>query len=88
MNIHWDENKNELLKRDRGISFEEVVKVIQSGDELDIIPHPKRSNQQIIVLRIHNYVHAVPFVKDETGIFLKTIFPSRILNREYGGKLL
>lgn len=88
MNIHWDENKNELLKRDRGISFEEVVEVVQSGNELDIIPHPKRSNQQIIVLRIHNYVHAVPFVEDESGIFLKTIFPSRILNREYGGELL
>jgi len=85
MNIRWSENKNELLKRDRGISFEEVVEIIQSGDELDIIPYPKRSNQRIIVVRIHDY--AVPFVEDESGIFLKTIFPSRTLNSQYGGEL-
>ena len=87
MNIRWNESKNKVLKRERNVAFEDVVEIIQSGDELDIIPHPKRSNQQIIIVRLHGYIHAVPFTVDGKGLFLKTIYPSRNLNKQYGGEV-
>ena len=85
MEIHWNAEKNLLVKRVRGVSFEEVAEIIRAGDELDIIPHPTRTHQKIIVVRLEGYVHAVPFVMEEDGIFLKTIYPSRSLNEQYGG---
>ena len=85
MGIHWNESKNKILKRERNVSFETIVEIIRSGNELDIIPHPKRSNQQIIIVRLQGYIYAVPFTSDEKGIFLKTIYPSRTLNKQYGG---
>jgi len=86
MNIRWNASKNEVLKQERNVTFEDVVELIQSGNELDIIPHPKRSNQHIIIVRLHGYVHAVPFTTDKNGIFLKTIYPSRTLDKYYGGE--
>ncbi|MCK5671876.1 MAG: toxin [Spirochaetales bacterium] len=85
MEINWNNDKNEILKCERNLSFEEVAKIIRLGNEIDIIPHPKRSNQKIVIVRIHGYIHAVPFTEDEKGMFLKTIFPSRTLNKQYGG---
>jgi hypothetical protein len=83
--IRWSPEKNEILKADRGLCFEDVAQIIQAGEELDIIPHPTRGNQKILVVRLRGYVHAVPFVEDESGLFLKTIYPSRDLNKQYGG---
>lgn len=84
--IAWDPEKNELLKRLRGISFEEVKIYIESGEILDVVEHPnigKYRGQKIYVLWIHEYVHAVPFVEDEEKVFLKTIYPSRALMKKY-----
>ena len=82
----WDEDKNELLKRKRGVSFEEVVFHINNGDLLARLDHPNRakySHQQIFVVLIGDYVYMVPFVEDEEKYFLKTIIPSRKLAKEY-----
>ena len=70
MEIRWSEEKNELLKRERGLSFEEVAAIIYAHQELDILPHPSRPNQRILVVRLRGYVHAVPFVEEVDGIFL------------------
>lgn len=86
MEIRWSEEKNEILKRMRGVAFEEVAAIIQAHQELDILPHPSRPNQKIIVLRLRGYVHAVPFVVEGEGIFLKTIYPNRKLQDQYGGR--
>jgi len=86
MEIRWNEKKNELLKRERGICFEDVAAIIQAHEELDILPHPSRSNQRILVVRLRGYVHAVPFVEEESGIFLKTMYPNRDLQTQYGGR--
>lgn len=72
--------------RDRGVSFEEVEAIINDGSHLDIIPHPTRRHQKILIVRLHGYVHAVPYVEDEKGMFLKTIYPNRDLQKLYGGK--
>ena len=84
----WDDDKNRLLKRERGVTFEQVVMHIEDGDILDILVHPNRSrypNQQVIIVRINDYAYAVPFVETGEKRFLKTIIPSRRLTRTYLG---
>ena len=82
----WDAEKNEKLKRERDISFEEVVFHIEGCHVLDILEHPKQNKyqgQRILVVQIENYVYLVPFIEAENEIFLKTIIPSRKATRLY-----
>lgn len=82
----WNEEKNNWLKQERGISFEDVIVAINDGKILTIIGHPNQTrykNQKIFVIEIDEYAYLVPFVEDEEKIFLKTIFPSRKYTREY-----
>lgn len=85
----WNREKNEILKNDRGISFEEIVFHIENGDELDVYPHPNQErypNQLISVVAVNNYAYLVPYVESEDGIFLKTIIPSRRATKRYIGE--
>ncbi len=86
----WNREKNEKLKMERGISFEQIVMHVERGDVLDIVVHPnqkKYPDQQLLVVAINNYAYLVPFVEDGIGKFLKTIIPSRKATRYYlGGK--
>lgn len=82
----WNREKNEKLKEERDISFEEVVMAIEEGNLLDIIEHPNRkkySNQKLFVVNINNYAYLVPFAEDEKKYFLKTVFPSRKITQKY-----
>jgi uncharacterized DUF497 family protein len=82
----WDDEKNLLLEKTRGIGFEDVVFHIQNGDVLDVIRHPDKNrypNQNIIILKVEEYVYLVPYVKKKGIRFLKTIIPSRKATREY-----
>lgn len=82
----WDEEKNDLLRRERNVSFEEVVYHINNGDLLAKLDHPNRAkypHQQVFILAVDGYVHIVPFVEDDDKYFLKTIIPSRKLTRDY-----
>lgn len=82
----WDGEKNEALKRERDISFEEFVTAMQEGGFLDIIRNPnstKYPNQKVFVVNIEDYVYMVPFAEDEEKYFLKTIFPSRKMTKKY-----
>ena len=84
----WNPAKNARLKRERGISFEEVVFHIENGDEIDILDHPNQERypgQKISVVIVVDYVYLVPFVESETEVFLKTIIPSRAATRKYLG---
>lgn len=85
--FEWNEKKNEQLKQDRAISFEQIVYAIERGHVVDIIPHPNTAryhNQSIYAVSIDNYVYLVPFVRREDGThFLKTIIPSRKATRDY-----
>jgi len=86
----WSQEKNEKLKAERGVSFEQIAMHIEKGDLLDIVAHPnqrKYPNQQLLVVEINHYVFLVPFIENKTGKFLKTIIPSRKATRDYlGGK--
>lgn len=82
----WSEEKNELLKEERQISFEDVVFYIEMGFLLDVLEHPnqeKYKGQKIFVVQIEDYAYLVPFVEDEHEIFLKTIIPSRKATKKY-----
>ena len=84
----WNDQKNEALIKERGISFEEIVFHIDNGDVLDLLEHPNRDrypNQQIFVVDVEGYVYLVPFVEDDREVFLKTIIPSRKATRDYLG---
>ena len=84
--INWSHEKNELLKAERGISFEEIALLIESGHILGIEENPARPNQKIYILEIENYAFIVPFVENQNEIFLKTAFPSRKYTRRFGLK--
>ena len=82
----WNDEKNEVLERTRGVCFEDVLFHIQNGDVLDVIRHPNQARylrQNIIVLDVEGYVWLVPYVKTRGTRFLKTIIPSRKATREY-----
>ena len=82
----WNPEKNELLKEERQISFEEVVFYIEMGFLLDVLEHPnqeKYKRQKIFVVQMDDYVYLVPFIEDEEQVFLKTIIPSRKATRKY-----
>lgn len=82
----WDIEKNEKLKQERNISFEEIVFYIERGQVIEILEHPNRKkypNQFIFVIPIEDYVYLIPFVEKENDIILKTIIPSRKATKEY-----
>lgn len=82
----WNNDKNEQLKKERNITFEEVVFHIQQGRILDIIEHPnqeKYANQKMFILNIDDYAYLVPFVESAEDVFLKTIIPSRKATKKY-----
>ncbi len=85
--VIWDERKNIKLKLERNISFETVSDIILNKQYLDILDNPSRADQNVFVIELNKYIYAVPFIIDkESNIVLKTIFPSRKLNKKYGGK--
>ena len=82
----WNEEKNELLKSERQVSFEDVVFYIEMGFLLDVLEHPnqkKYKGQKIFVVQIDDYVYLIPFLEDDREIFLKTIIPSRKATKIY-----
>jgi len=90
--FHWNEEKDAQLKRERGVSFSDIVAVMMGVGLLDVVPHPnpkKYPTQRMFVVQVADYVYLVPFVETEDGIFLKTIIPSRKATLKYlGGEAL
>ena len=82
----WNEEKNELLKSERRVSFEDVVFYIEKGFLLDVLEHPnqeKYKGQKVFAVKIDDYVYLVPFIENDHEIFLKTIIPSRKATKKY-----
>jgi hypothetical protein len=86
----WNDEKNGMLKRVLGVSFEQVELAIASGDLVDRIKHPnpaKYPDQKIFLVKIEGYIFSVPYVEDNERIFLKTIIPNSKATKKYlGGK--
>jgi hypothetical protein len=84
--FRWPADKNELLKAERGISFEDVTVAVEAGALLDIVSHPnpkKYPRQRVMVVEVAGYAYLVPFVEEADHFFLKTIIPSRKATRDF-----
>ncbi len=86
----WNDEKNEVLKKTWGVSFEQIELAIALGDLIDRVKHPKSAkypNQKVFLVRIDNYIYSVPYVEDNEKIFLKRIIPNRKATKKlFGGK--
>ncbi len=84
--FRWNHQKNETLKIERSISFEEIVLAIEADGLLDILRHPnpeKYPNQSVFFVTLDEYVYLVPYVEEPDYYFLKTVIPSRKATRNY-----
>ena len=84
--FRWNHEKNEALKIQRGISFEEIVLAIEADGLLDELRHTnpdKYPNQSILVIALEAYVYLAPYVEEPDHYFLKTVIPSRKATRDY-----
>jgi hypothetical protein len=84
--FRWDNDKNELLKNNRGVCFEQVVILMEREDILETIEHPNQNKypgQKIATVMIDDYAYLVPYVQKSDEIFLKTIIPSRRATNKY-----
>jgi uncharacterized DUF497 family protein len=83
--FRWNHEKNETLKIERSISFEEIVLAIEADGLLDELRHPnpeKYPNQSVFVVALDEYVYLVSYVEEPDYYFLKTVIPSRKATRD------
>ena len=90
MQYIWDEEKNDLLKKTRNISFEQVILAIEEKNIVDIFDHPnqeKYKGQIFILVEIDEYVYVIPahISPSEETCHLITIYPSRKYTSRYLG---
>ena len=86
--FNWDEEKNNKLKKERNISFEDIVSAINNGSKIESYDHPnqdKYPGQKIYAINFKKYVYLVPYYENNNEIFLKTIIPSRKATKKYLG---
>ena len=85
----WAPEKNDILKAERGICFEDITVAVEAGALLEVVPHPnlaKYPRQKIMVVEVTGYVYLVPFVEEVDHFFLKTVIPSRKATLNYISK--
>ena len=86
MRYEWNPEKNEEIKKDRSISFEQIVFHLSQGDVWKTADHPdqkKCPGQKIYFVIVEDYIYMVPFVTEDEYVFLKTIIPSRKATKDY-----
>ncbi|SMN00938.1 hypothetical protein SPONN_2048 [uncultured Candidatus Thioglobus sp.] len=85
----WNKDKNKQLKIERGLCFEDFISQVDADNILDLIKHPnaeKYPNQSIYIVELMGYVCMVPCIREDGQIFLKTIIPSRKMQKMYGNE--
>jgi hypothetical protein len=86
----WDPEKNEQLKKERGIPFEEISLLLAGGQVWAVTKHwneDRYPGQKIFLVPIDEYIYAIPYVEDRDTYFLKTAFPSRKLTKQYNREI-
>ncbi len=84
--VAWDPEKNERLKIERGISFEDVMDAIVEGNIIVVLKNKNKEryiHQRVFVVNIDDYAYCIPFVEGDDNMFLKTIYPSRKHTKKY-----
>jgi uncharacterized DUF497 family protein len=82
----FDPEKNAWLIRERGISFEQIIALIEGGKLIRVLEHrdpQKYPDQLLYEVDVDGYIHVVPVVRQGQSLFLKTIYPSRKATRKY-----
>lgn len=82
--LEWSLEKNEVVKKERGLSFEDVESAIESGAIIGDFPHPNQErypDQRVLVVEIDEYACIVPYIQEGNVRFLKTVYRSRKANR-------
>jgi len=82
----WDSNKNEKLKNERHVCFEDVIYFLENGGHESTVEHPnqeKYKGQKMYIIIMRDYAYLVPFVETEDEIHLITIIPSRKTTKQY-----
>jgi hypothetical protein len=80
MEFAFNTDKNDILRRERGVTFPMVIEAIAEKDILLNFDHPNQTKypgQKVLVIDLEGYVYCVPYVTDGSTWFLKTIYPSR-----------
>jgi hypothetical protein len=73
MRIRWNKTKNERLRKTRGAGFDSIIR----SRLIAVKEPPGKAHQNIMLFEFKGYVWVVPYVMEESGIFLKTLYPSR-----------
>ena len=82
----WDADKNEWLRRNRGLSFYDVVYHLEHGGFLADILHPNQTRhpeERLYIINIEGYAYEVPFYRTGNIETLMTAYPSRKYTREH-----
>ncbi len=80
MDFVFNQEKNEKLFKQRGVTFEQVIDAILNDKVLHDIPHPNREKyplQRLMIIELNGYAYAVPYLKNDQEVVLKTIYPNR-----------
>ena len=71
--LMYSYEKNELLKNERNIGFEDVILSLENGDLLDDISHPNKEkypNQDIFILLSHLQIQSLKVANISYSHFL------------------
>ena len=80
--FRWNVDKNQELKQERNVTFEQLLNARFIGVE----NHAKRPNQHLMLFEFKNYIWVVPCIEEGQYYFLKTAFPNRKYTKKYLGR--
>ncbi len=81
----FDPEENAWLIRERGISFEQIIALIEGGKLIQVLEHRDKQrypNQLLYEVDVDGYVYVAPVVREGRALLLKTIYPSRKATRK------
>ena len=85
--IEFSEEKNLLLKETRNVGFEDILAAIKENKILGDFKHQSKKyiHQRVLAVEKEGYVYVVPYVINSKRkvVFLKTVYPSRVLTDKY-----
>ncbi len=82
----WNPEKNEWLKKERNISFEQIIFHLSQGDIWKVANYPdqkKYPGQKIYFVIIENDIYLVPLIIEREYIYLKIIIPHKRATKDY-----
>ena len=88
-NYRFNEEKDRLLKTQRGFGFKTIIKHIEKGNVVKVINNPNKQKypkQKMYLIKMKNKIVIVPFIEEINYNFLKTIYPSQKYTKKYLGR--